>query len=115
MVYNLDNQEERNLYAMSKEEKENRFVFNADAEKQMVQDLYDNVMQEIERNLKNGIRKTYIRVPVQYSSDVKEMVEKTLFVGDHWFDWKTYKSGNSSYTSETWNGIREYTLEYNGN
>jgi hypothetical protein len=44
------------------------------------------------------------------------MVEKTLFVGDHWFDWKSYRSGNMcTYISETWNGIREYTLVYNGN
>ena len=95
---------------------ENRFVFNADAEKATIQDLYDNVMQEIERNLKNGIRKTYIRVPVQYSSDVRDMIEKTLFVGNHCFDWVSYGShGNGVRISETWNGIREYTLKYYGN
>lgn len=94
---------------------ENRFVFNADAEKAQIQQLFDNCMTEIERNLNNGIRNTYIRIPVQYSSDVKGMIENILFVGNHPFGWKSYgSSGNGSRISETWNGIREYTLVYYG-
>lgn len=94
---------------------ENRFVFNADAEKAQVQQLFDNCMLEIERNLNNGIRNTYIRIPVQHSSDVKQMIENVLFVGNHPFGWKSYgSSGNGVFISETWNGIREYTLVYYG-
>ena len=92
------------------------FTFNADAEKAQIQQLFDNAMTEIERNLNNGIRNTYIRIPVQYSSDVKEMIENVLFVGNHPFGWKSYGShGNGVFISETWNGIREYTLVYYGN
>ena len=94
---------------------ENRFVFNAEAEKARVQQIFDDCMIMIENNLKQGQRNTYIRIPVQYSSDVKGMIENILFVGNHPFGWKSYgSSGNGSRISETWNGIREYTLVYYG-
>jgi hypothetical protein len=94
---------------------ENRFVFNAEAEKAQVQQIFDDVMIMIEKNLNNGIRNTYIQIPVQFSSDVKQMIENILFVGNHPFDWKSYGShGNGVFISETWNGIREYTLVYYG-
>ena len=94
---------------------ENRFVFNAEAEKAQIQQIFDDCMIMIEHNLKQGRRKTFIQIPVQYSSEVKKMIENTLFVGDHKFDWKSYGShGNGVFISETWNGIREYTLVYYG-
>ena len=94
---------------------ENRFVFNAEAEKAQVQRIFDNCMTEIEHSLKQGQRNTYIRIPVQYSSKVKDMIENVLFVGNHPFGWKSYGShGNGVFISETWNGIREYTLVYYG-
>ena len=94
---------------------ENRFVFNADAEKAQIQRIFDDVMIMIENNLKQGQRRTIIQIPVQYASNVREMIEKTLFVGNHCFDWVSYGShGNGVRISETWNGIREYTLKYYG-
>ena len=94
---------------------ENRFVFNAEAEKAQVQRIFDDCMIMIENNLKQGQRRTSIQVPVQYSSDVKQMIENVLFVGNHPFGWKSYGShGNGVFISETWNGIREYTLVYYG-
>ena len=94
---------------------ENRFVFNADAEKAQIQQIFDDAMIMIEHNLKQGQRRTIIQIPVQYSSDVKQMIEKILFVGNHPFGWKSYGShGNGVFISETWNGIREYTLVYYG-
>lgn len=94
---------------------ENRFVFNAEAEKAQVQRIFDDTMIMIEHNLRQGQRRTIIQVPVQYSSDVKGMIENILFVGNHRFGWKSYgSSGNGVRISETWNGIREYTLVYYG-
>ena len=94
---------------------ENRFVFNAEAEKAQVQRIFDNCMTEIEHSLKQGQRKTFIRVPSEHGSEIREMIENVLFVGNHRFGWKSYGStGNGSRISETWNGIREYTLVYYG-
>lgn len=94
---------------------ENRFVFNADAEKAKVQSIFDDVMNEIEHSLKQGNRKTFIRVPSEYGSEIRQMIENVLFVGNHGFGWKSYgSSGSGSKISETWNGIREYTLCYYG-
>ncbi len=94
---------------------ENRFVFNADAEKAQIQSIFDDVMNEIEHSLKQGNRKTFIRVPNQHGSEIRQMIESILFVGNHRFGWKTYSSsGNKATISETWNGIREYTLCYYG-
>lgn len=97
---------------------ENRFVFNAEAEKAQVQQIFDDAMIMIENNLKQGQRRTIIQIPIQYSSEVKSMIENILFVGKNKpnkFGWKSYgSSGNGSKISETWNGIREYTLVYYG-
>ena len=97
---------------------ENRFVFNADAEKGQVQRIFDECMNKIEYSLKQGNRKTFIRVPSEHGSEIREMIEKVLFVGENEsnkFGWKSYGStGNGSRISETWNGIREYTLVYYG-
>jgi hypothetical protein len=97
---------------------ENRFVFNAEAEKAQVQQIFDDCMIMIENNLKQGQRRTIIQIPIQYSSEVKSMIENILFVGKNKpnkFGWKSYgSSGNGSKISETWNGIREYTLCYYG-
>lgn len=91
------------------------FTFNADAEKAQIQQIFDDAMIMIEHNLKKGQRRTIIQIPVQYSSDVKQMIENILFVGNHPFGWKSYGShGNGVFISETWNGIREYTLVYYG-
>jgi hypothetical protein len=94
---------------------ENRFVFNADAEKAQIQSIFDDAMIMIEHNLKQGQRKTIIQIPVQYSSEVRKMIEKVLFTPNSKFDWVSYgSSGNGKIISETWNGIREYTLKYYG-
>ena len=94
---------------------ENRFVFNANAEKAQIQQIFDDAMIMIEHNLKQGQRRTIIQMPIQYSSEVKKMIENILFVNNHKFGWKSYgSSGNGSRISETWNGIREYTLCYYG-
>lgn len=96
------------------------FTFNQQEVKDRVQSVAKEILENIQRNMSQGIRETEMYIPKEILYDVCDIIEKET--GDN-FSWSVVRRGTNQYTGRAeyytgtsmGNGTFYKKLRYNGN